>query len=253
MNITGKSLVQSCVLLLGLGVSGHLAAQGEANSEDGWRYGAEVYLWGASVGADASGGDRIEVDFSDLIDTLEMGGMAYLGAEKGRWRLAADFIYLDLDDNIDEFLIPGIKLDNAELEAWLVEPTLGYEVGRTNASQFRIYGGVRYLWTETTVTVKTSAPLPSEKFSEKEKATLLDGFVGFHGLTEFNDRWYATYLIDVGTGDSDVTYQGLASINYRFDNIDASFGYRYIRWELSDELVDELDLSGVFAGAKFYF
>ncbi len=253
MNINGKSLVQSCVLLLGLGVSGHLAAQGEANSEDSWNYGAEAYLWGASVGVDTSGGDSIDVEFDDLIKKLKLGAMGYLGAEKGKWRLAADFIYLDVDDNVDEFVLPGIKFDEAELKAWLVAPTVGYEVGRTDSSRFRIYGGARYLWTETTVSVKTSAPLPSEKFSEKEKATLLDGFVGFHGLTDLNDRWYATYLIDVGTGDSDVTYQGLASINYRFDSIDASFGYRYIRWELNDEFIDELDFSGVFAGAKFYF
>lgn len=234
-------------------MSGQVAADREAASDNEWNYGAEVYLWGASVGLDTSSGENIDVEFTDLIKDLKMGGMGTAVAEKGKWRFGADFIYLDVDDNANEVFPPGIKLDDAELAAWLVSPVVGYEFASTDSSRFRVYGGARYLWTETTITLVTVPPLPSVKLKEKEKATLLDGVVGLHGFTDFNERWYASYLADIGTGDSDVTYQALAAINYRFDSVDASFGYRYLQWELDDELIDELDFSGLFAGVKFYF
>ncbi len=253
MNRVTKLITLFGAPLAGLCFSAHVAGQGEAPSSNDWNYGAEVYLWGASVGLDTSGGDEIDVEFTDLIEDLKLGGMGALVAERGKWRFAADFIYLDVDDNVDEVVPPGIKLDEAELAAWLVTPMVGYEFARTDQSRFRVYGGARYLWTETTITAKTVPPLPAFRVKEKEKATLLDGVIGLHGFTDFNERWYASYMADIGTGDSDITYHALAAINYRFSSVDASFGYRYIRWELDDEFIDELDFSGLFAGVKFHF
>ena len=253
MKFNNMLVAKVAVPLLGLCLSGQLVAQNEASDSGDWNYGAEVYLWGASVGLDTASGDRVDVGFTDLVKDIQMGAMGTLVAEKGKWRFGADFIYLDADDNANKVVPPGIKLDDAELAAWLVSPVVGYEFASTDASKFRVYGGARYLWTETTLTLVTVAPLPPEKLKEKEKATLLDGVLGLHGYTEFNERWYASYLADVGTGDSDVTYHALAAINYRFDKFDGSLGYRYIRWELDNELIDELDFSGFFAGAKFYF
>ncbi|MGB5571259.1 MAG: hypothetical protein WBM81_18360, partial [Sedimenticolaceae bacterium] len=61
------------------------------------------------------------------------------------------------------------------------------------------------------------------------------------------------YHADIGAGDSDLTWQALAGLNYRFDKVDATFGYRYLKWELNDDTFDDLDISGPYAGVRFGF
>ncbi|MEZ5592554.1 MAG: hypothetical protein R3F53_18370 [Gammaproteobacteria bacterium] len=60
--------------------------------------------------------------------------------------------------------------------------------------------------------------------------------------------------MDVGTGQSDLTWQAFAGVGYRFGKLDALMGYRYIDWDFDDnDVFDDLNLSGVFIGAKFWF
>ena len=74
------------------------------------------------------------------------------------------------------------------------------------------------------------------------------------GKADINDKWYLSYYADVGTGDSDLTVQALAAVNYRLETVHLTAGYRYLEWDFDDfGPFDDLDLSGAFAGAKFYF
>ena len=90
-----------------------------------------------------------------------------------------------------------------------------------------------------------------EEYSDSEH--VLDGIVGLRGMTALSDKWYVNYHADIGTGDSDLTWQALVGLNYRFSNVDAAFGYRYLKWELNDDTFDDLDISGPYAGVRFGF
>ena len=60
--------------------------------------------------------------------------------------------------------------------------------------------------------------------------------------------------LDIGTGDTDLTWQALAGIGYRFDRFDMVAGYRYLKWEFDDNsALDNLDISGPMVGGKFRF
>jgi hypothetical protein len=72
-------------------LSGTVLAQ-EAEKDSGWQFGAEIYLWGASVGGTSGSGSDIDVDFDDLFKDLEIGFMGAFGAQKGKWMLLADVI-----------------------------------------------------------------------------------------------------------------------------------------------------------------
>ena len=88
---------------------------------------------------------------------------------------------------------------------------------------------------------------------ESDSASNLDGVVGIRGRTDLSDRWYLTYYADVGTGDSDLTWQAFAGINYQFQAVDVTLGYQHLDWEFDDQLLDDLEMSGPALGVKFSF
>ena len=91
-------------------------------------------------------------------------------------------------------------------------------------------------------------------FKATDSAHNWDGIVGVKGQWDFTDKWYATGYFDVGTGDSDYTWQVLASVAYRFKRLDAVVGYRYLQYEFDkDAPIKDLDVRGPFFGAKFLF
>ena len=90
--------------------------------------------------------------------------------------------------------------------------------------------------------------------SKSGDTDFFDGIVGFRGTTELNDRLYLSYYADIGTGQSDMTYQLFAGLNYRFNKWDAVVGYRYMNWDLgNDGFVEDLTVSGPLIGARFRF
>lgn len=89
-------------------------------------------------------------------------------------------------------------------------------------------------------------------FSESD--TSWDAVVGVRGDVVLADRWSLTYYADIGAGQSDLTWQVLAAVNYQINNFDIVLGYRYLDWEFDDfGSFDNLNISGPFLGAKVKF
>jgi len=223
---------------------------------DRWVYGGEFYMWGADIGGETTSGAPVEVDFDDLFEDLNLGFMGTLAAARGKWTLFGDFIYLDVeDDDKGTVNISGsptsAKID-VELKGFV--STLGgaYSFLETDTTRLNLVAGARYLWLEADLDVDVG-PVSGDGSDSDQ---VWDGIVGLRGKTDLNETWYLTYYADVGTGDSDKTWQALAAISYRFESVDAVLGYRYLEWDFDkgDMLnFDELDLSGPFAGVKFRF
>jgi len=67
-------------------------------------------------------------------------------------------------------------------------------------------------------------------------------------------KWYLPFYGDVGTGDSDLTWQVLAGIGYKFKWFDVVAAYRYLDWDFDDNpAIDDLNFSGPIVGIKFVF
>ena len=230
----------------------------EEPGSDQWAFGGEVYLWGATIKGESNAGDDVDIPFSDLIDNLEFAVMGTLAARKEKWALFADIIYLNVQDDIKATanIIGQPQKTKVDVELKGFVPTLGgaYAVMETDNTVLDVLAGARYFW----LNVAAKIDVGSQKVKYSYSGQVWDGIVGLRGKTELNDKWYLTYYGDIGTGDSDLTWQLAAGINYRFKKVDAIVGYRYLKWEFDEgkdlgEELDNLDFGGPFAGVKFRF
>ncbi len=228
------------------------AAEGSGN--DRWRFFGELYLWGADIGGTSVAGDDIDISFSDLIDNLDFAYMGTLAAGKGKWTLVADLVYLDVEDEgsgTANIIGQPVKADVDLGLKGLISTLFGaYRVMAADTTSLNVLAGARHLSLEADLEFDLGT------FSEKHSSSghVWDGILGARGKTELSDKWYLTYYADVGTGDTELTWQARVGINYRFKKVDAIFGYRYLAWDFDDnDTFDDLDISGPVAGIKFGF
>jgi len=212
-------------------------------SNDEWKFVLELYLWGASVGGETGDGSSISADFDDIIDKLDIAFMGAGAIRKGKWSLLADVIYLNVGD--DTMVGPGVKLD-VNLKSWVVNSGIGYSLIDTEKGLLIALGGVRYL--------NADLDLSLGPRKNGDSGSNWDGIIGVKGIYNLTKNWYLWGYLDVGTGDSKITYQGLGAIGYRFKWFDLNGGYRYLRWDFDQkDVLEELYFHGPFAGIKFSF
>ena len=168
--------------------------------------------------------------------------MAIFGARKNNWSFLADVIYLDVKD---EGTIAGLGA-SAEIRAWVVTPEVGYTVLRGDRGHLDLQVGARYLYLDGDVRLGSNGIDKSEHF--------WDAIVGVRGAVNLTEKFYLPYYLDIGTGDSELTWQAFGGLGYRFKYVDVLAGYRYMEYQFDDDLVfDNLNLSGPYGGMKFIF
>jgi hypothetical protein len=215
----------------------------EYAQDDGWKFSLELYFWGASIGGKSASGSDVDVEIDDILDSLELAFMGLGELRKGKWSLATDLIYLNLEDGAA--IAPGLNA-NLELSGWVVTPFIGYNLMDTERLNLDILGGVRYLNLKAELTV---GPLQAE-----DSGSNWDGVIGVRGGLNLTKRWYLPFHLDIGTGNSKVTWQAFGGVAYRFKRVHLALAYRYLRWNFDDDKTfDNIYFHGPFAGVKFLF
>lgn len=236
-----------------------LACFPAAGSEpDGWELSGALYIWGADLGLETVGGQSVDAEFEDVLDNLELAFMGTLGGRRGMWSWYGDLVFVAVDarDTIP-VEVPGFMggpIDarvQLEQDLWVLTGGVGYSLSESAKHRSDFIFGARYIDVETEVTVDLGIEPAIEL---DDSGNNLDGFVGLKGRRYLNDSWYFGYYADIGTGQSDLTWQVLADVNYEFNRIDLGIGYRWAEWRLDgDDLLDELEISGPYAGILFRF
>jgi hypothetical protein len=220
-----------------------------------WEFIAEVYGWMPSLNPELTSGQDLEIDFGDILDTLQFTFMGAFKAKKDRWGLFADVVYLDIAQTKRGTISVGPEevadRVSVEMKSWIITLGASYEFARTRNSMFEVVGGARCLSIETII----DANIGPIARGIDETDTVWDGFVGVAGRTELNNKWALTYYADIGGGGSDLTWQAHASVDYSLnDTIDLTAGYRHLDWQFDDfGPLDRLFVTGPYVGAKFRF
>jgi len=237
-----KSMSTLAVLTLIVWSAGTVSAE-ESTLDDTWKFDAAVYFWGASIGGKSASGSDIDVELDDILDNLKFAAMGVAAVRKGRWSLNTDVIYLTTEEN--STVASGVRA-SVDLYNWVVTPFVGYNLLDTERIDLDILGGARYLY--------LNAELEVGAARAKDSGGNWDGIIGVRGDVNLTDKWFLPYHLDIGTGESDLTWQAFGGIGYRFKWFDVAAAYRYLRWDLDDnQSIDDLYFHGPFIGLRFSF
>ena len=225
----------------------------EALSDD-WEFSASIYMWGAGIDGKTAQGDDFDVEFKDILDNLDFTFMGNFGVNKGKWGFLTDVIYMDIKDDDNQSLTQRLTLSEVQIKAWIVTPVVTYSAVQSDRWNLTLQAGARYLYLEPSMEI--DGPLENRKDSDSGDAW--NGIVGVSGKVNLKYNLYLPFHFDVGTGDTNLTWQAYGGVGYKFKSFDLVAGYRYLTWDFDDddtggELFNELTVSGPLFGVTFRF
>ena len=242
------------LLLFAVMATPNIVKAAEQQNSDEWQFTAELYLWYASIDGTSTVGD-LDIKADDLIDGLNMAFMGNIGVKKDRWGFMLDAIYLNASNNQNVITrIGGVNTD-VEMTGWIITPMVGYEVVESENVSLNIFAGARYLYLDTSIGLRNTDPAgPPFAINPSDSGNNWDGIIGVRGDIFLSPHWFIPYHLDIGAGNSNFTWQAFTGLGYRFKNFDILAGYRYLSWDFDDnDVIEDLNVSGVGAGIKFYF
>ena len=81
-----------------------------------------------------------------------------------------------------------------------------------------------------------------------------DAHLGIRGQANLGGNWYLPYHLDIGAGQSDLTWQAAGGVGYRLNWGDVNLVYRHMKWDFSSGTsIDDMSFSGPLLAAKFRF
>lgn len=211
------------------------------------------YLWGAGTSLDVLvrddpvyGGD---LDFSDLVDKLDLALQLRVETRKDTFGLLFDLTYLETSDSLEidaTASLPVSTTVSTSADMTMLEAG-GYYRASGEPYGLDVLFGVRAIDLDVGVGIVPPSPLNPRTIDGS--ASLVDGFAGLRYLAPLGDRWLLTLRGDVGAGDSDLSWNAIAQIGYQFgknDKFVVLFGYRHfaVEYEMTDRgLPIEIDMS----------
>jgi opacity protein-like surface antigen len=247
------------VLLIVASMSASAAAEEKAQ-KDGWELGANLYMWMSNIGGKTAGSDSFELTFDDILKDLDFVYMGGFEARNGRWHITTDIIYMNLeqDDNTKVTLPGEVDLKahaDVKLQSWVVTPAVGYTFIETEKVNMEILAGARYLWLKPELDLNITGPLHERDRNISDSGDVWDGIVGIRGTVNLDKNWYVPYYVDIGTGDSNLTWQWMAGFGVRVSKVvDVVAAWRYLYWKFDDnKVLDQMYINGPGIGVKFRF
>jgi hypothetical protein len=135
--------------------------------------------------------------------------------------------------------------------------TVGYLMLSQPNLSWEILGGFRYLDVTVDLDWQFDGPLNllPQAGHLSQSLELWDVIVGTRGRFVFgNGKWFVPFHLDVGTGDSDLTWQLFAGVGYSFSWGDVLVAHRHLEYDQSEGgLLQGMSLSGPAIGVSFRF
>ena len=250
-------------------------------AQDNWTFALTPYLWLPNINGElkydippgAGGSPEVETGPNNYLENLS--GLLMLAGEarKGDWSIFSDFIYIKIDNdksNVESIDFGGTQVSTSadvgtksSLKGYEWTLGAGYTLLRSPRGTLDAIGGLRWFHIEAStdwqLTATISGPGGGQTFpasgSVSRESDLVDGIIGVRGRVQWGDTpWYSPYYLDIGTGSSNLTWQGLFGIAYAFKWGDMVFAYRNLYYDQSnDELLQNFRFSGPALGATFRF
>jgi hypothetical protein len=226
----------------------------QENSND-WEFIVLPYLWMTGINGDVTvkgTSSDVDVDFSDILKHLDLGGEVHIEIRRGRYGLFIDPTFLKLSSDKNVPLGNGVEADEVTVKEWLVEFGGFYRFGPWKLGSpynefvqrakpfftFDALAGGRYINIDVEIDLKGTPPdSPSEVDGDKN---WLDLFVG--GRFNFNITNKIPLIIRSDFGgfgfgfSSDFAWNLVSHIGYELPwyRITPVLGYRVLYIDYAD-------------------
>ena len=183
-----------------------------------WSFELEPYMLASSVKGDVSigrvTGVPVDVNFSDILETLDIGAMVHFEAHhKSGWGFMLDYGFMDLSDDIS-----GQRggIIDADIRQGVLEALLSRRI-ESGDSHIDYFAGIRWWDNDIDVTIDP-AILPGSVTLGVE-ADWIDLVIGARWTKTLNENWKFFTRADFGgLGlESDFTSALAAGVNYQFN------------------------------------
>lgn len=281
-----RRLYLLATLFIGLLAFGESHAQADANANE-WQYTLTPYLWlptidgslNYSLPPGGGGSPNVSVGPTDWLDLLNFALLIGGSARNDDFVIFSDFIYLSMSttdsrvasvDDPGPGILPPLPVDvtltlgtKSELDGLAWTLAAGYRIENASDSTMDAFAGVRYFgvdvstrWSLTAdiMTPGGGTALPSEGGVSSD-TDLWDAIIGVRGQFDLtSEKLSVPYYFDIGTGQSDLTWQGMAGLSWAFGWGDLLVLYRHLEYdEGSGKLLNNFSFSGPLIGARFSF
>lgn len=198
----------------------------------GWSFLVEPYAMFPNMSGDIGLGNvpdvSINVSPSEIFDNLHMGAMLYLEANKGKWNINTDLLYMNLSQGVDSNKV----IENGEVSA----KQLGWETAGLYSVIPNLQVGVGVLVNsiDSEVNVNRNAIVDGTKNIQASMSeTWLDAMIIASFVNKPGEKFIYKLRGEVGgfgiSGDSNFAWQVQGYAGYRFSELfQLTAGYRVI-------------------------
>ena len=240
---------------------------------DEWQFAATLYGWLPDIGGNtkvsAGDGRTIDVGVSTILDHLKMTAQGTFEIQKGHWGAFTDLVYLDVGDSQSQTRgltlggqpLPGSIEAAAEFDLKSVIWTLAgsYRSLASPAATLDWLAGARLVSIDQDLDWEFTGDFgpitpPPRTGNRSASADQWDAIVGLKGRFGFgaDHNWVMPFYLDVGAGDSDLTWQAMLGFGYAFGWGDLGVAWRYLDYDLkSGGPIQDLNFNGPAVGVTF--
>jgi hypothetical protein len=233
------------------------SAHSAADSDPAWHINLNFYLWlpGTHGILGANGYDvAYKASAGDLLSNFRFGLMAALAAQRGRFVMIDDMIWVRIEANKQVVLpVPNVPQLTGQAKAgqFILTPEFGYRVFDGEKLKIDAIGGFRYWHLESSL--QFTPPVRNNNFSTS--SNWADPLMGGRIQVPLSRRVLATVLGDAGgwgTG-AQSDYQILGILGFQVSSkwsLGAGYRYLYVNYR-SGSFIYQTAMSGALIGVNY--
>ena len=241
-------------------------------SPSDWQFEVTGYLFASAMEGDTGIRNidaEVDVDFSDLVDKIELGAMAFLAGKNDTWSFLVDGAYVSIVDDSSNAHAVGNTALTTNLEVELKQAWVEGFVGRrifANPDAKRPYrvdaiAGFRYMNIQGEISAQAALLGATLAAQREREVDWIDPLIGIRAEWQVADRFRLLGWADYGGFGvgSDSTWQIVVGGNYAVTERVSIYGlYRALAFDFeegsgADRIKLDLTLSGPMAGVGYRF
>ncbi len=162
-----------------------------------WSYTLEAYMFGTTIAGDAGLGRTddadVDVDFSDILETLKLGGMVHFEAvQKTGWGAVLDYRLMDLQDDISG---PRGGVADVGVRQGVLQGDLLYRVPLWKGDLDYVVG---FRWWNNDFDVTLDPAVQPGSLTLKDSEDWVDLVVGARWTIPLSEKWSLMVCGDIG-------------------------------------------------------